>query len=329
MFSKVIGALVTSIMVLLPAAALAQAASTGSAGAYPNKPIRLIVPFSPGGTNDILARMVATHLSQTLGQTMIVDNRPGFQGVIGTDLAAKANPDGYTLLMVSSAYTMNPVTLKLPYEPLKALEFVAKIGASFLVLSVGPSLPVKSVKDLLAAAKDKPGQIVLSSSGGFMHFATALFTSLSKQNFNIVLYKGGFPAMMDVIGGQTHATFAVSVPALPHLRSGKLKGIAVGTLKRAELLPDLPTLDEAGIKGYDASNWYAIATASATPRAIITKLHEEIARFFTSPEMQKQMTAMGAVIDIKTPDEMRKIIPAEITKWTKVAIEAGMPRAGH
>ena len=205
--------------------------------AYPSKPIRLIVPFAPGGTNDILARMVATHLTEKLGETMLVDNRPGFQGVIGTDLAAKAAPDGYTLLMVSSAYTMNPVTLKLPYDTLTALEFVAKIGASFLVLSVGPSLPVNSVNDLLEAAKRKPGEIVLSSSGGFMHFATALFAGLSKQKFNIVLYKGGFPAMMDVIAGQAQATLAVSVPALPHLRSGKLKGLAVGTLKRTERAP--------------------------------------------------------------------------------------------
>jgi len=318
MFSKVIRALIACVAVLLPASALAQA--------YPNKPIRLIVPFAPGGTNDILARMLATHLSQTLGQNVIVDNRPGFQGVIGTDLAAKSTPDGYTLLMVSSAYTMNPVTLKLPYDTLKALDFVTKIGASFLILSVNPSMKINSVNDLVAAAKAKPGAIVLSSSGGFMHFATALFASLSKEKFNIVLYKGGFPAMMDVIGGQTHATMAVSVPALPHLRSGKLKGIAVGTLKRAELLPELPTLDEAGIKGYDASNWYAIATAAGTPRPIITKLHDEISRFFTSPEMQKKMTAMGAVLDIRTTEEMRKIVPAEIAKWTRVAVEAGIPR---
>jgi len=318
MISRLISALVASLVALSPAAAPAQA--------YPTKPIRLIVPFSPGGTNDILARMLATHLTERLGQTMIVDNRPGFQGVLGTDLAAKAAPDGYTLLMVSSAYTMNPVLLKLPYDPIHAMEFVAKIGASFLILSVGPSLPVNSVKDLLAEAKRRPGEIVLSTSGGFMHFATALFASLSKEKFNIVLYKGGFPAMMDVIGGQTHATFAVSVPALPHLRSGKLKGLAVGTLKRAELLPDIPTLDEEGIKGYDASNWYAIATATGTPRAIVMKLHEEIARYFTSPEMRKQMTAMGAVIDIRTPEEMRKIVPGEIKKWTKVAIDAGMPR---
>jgi len=319
MLSRLSRTLLASLVVLLPAAALAQA--------YPTKPIRLIVPFSPGGTNDILARMAATHLSQTLGQSMIVDNRTGAEGIIGTELAAKAAPDGYTLLLVSSAYGMNPVLRKLPYDTVTALEFVAKIGATFLILTVGPSLPaVNSVKDLLATAERRPGELVLTSSGGFMHFASALFQSLSKQKFNIVIYKGGFPAMIDVIGGQAHAHLAVSVPALPFLRSGQLKGLAVGTLKRAELLPDLPTLDEVGIKGYDAANWYAIAAPAGTPRAIIMKLHHEVARFFTSPEMQKQMTVMGAVIDIRTPDEMRKFIPAEIAKWTKVAIEAGMPR---
>lgn len=318
MFARLIYALVASAAVLLSAGVLGQA--------YPTKPIRLIVPFAPGGTNDILGRIVATHLGQKLGQNMIVDNRPGFQGIIGTNLTVNSAPDGYTLAMISAAYTMNPVTLKMPYDSLRALEFVAKIGASFLVLSVNPSLPVSSVKDLVAEAGRRPGEIVISSSGGFMHFASALFQSLSKQKFNIVLYKGGFPAMMDVIGGQAQVHLAVSVPAIPHLRAGRLKGLAVGTLKRAELLPDLPTLDEAGIKDYDASNWYAVAAPAGTPRPIVMKLHNEIAAFFTSPEMREKMTAMGAVIDIRTPDEMRKLIPVEIAKWTKVAIDAGMPR---
>lgn len=318
MFARLIYALVAVAAVLLPAGVQGQA--------YPTKPIRLIVPFAPGGTNDILGRIAATHLGQVLGQNMIVDNRPGHEGIIGTNLAVNSAPDGYTLAMISAAYTMNPATKKMPYDTLTALEFVAKIGASFLVLSVNPSLPVKSVKELVTEAARRPGEIVITSSGGFMHFASALFQSLSKQKYNIVLYKGGFPAMMDVIGGQAQAHLAVSVPAIPHLRSGRLRGLAVGTLQRVELLPELPTLDEAGIKGYDASNWYAIAAPARTPRPIVARLHKETAKFFTSPEMREKMTAMGAVLDIKNADEMRKIVPAEIAKWTRVAIDAGMPR---
>lgn len=328
MFPMLFRALIAILPLAIPIAAQAQdkPANKTGAGHYPNKPIRLIVPFTPGGTNDVLARMIATHLTQTLGESVIVDNRAGGEGLIGTELAVKARPDGYTLLLVSSAYVMNPAVRKLPFDSTKAMDFIAKLGASFIILSVGPSMPVNSLKDLLAAAKAKPGELVLTTSGGFQLFASALFTSLSKHDFNIVLYKGAVPAMIDVIGGQAHTTFGVSVPALPHLRSGKLKGLAVGTLKRAEVLPDIPTLDEAGVKGYEASNWYAIASAAGTPPAVITKLHDEIARYFKSPDVQKQITAMGAVIDLKTPEEMSKIIPAEIAKWTKVAIDARMPR---
>lgn len=318
MFSRLIQGIVAVAVGIAPVVAQAQD--------YPDKPIRLIVPFSPGGTNDILARIVATHMGEKLGKTMIVDNRPGFQGILGTDLAVKADPDGYTLVVISSAYTMNPVIYKMPYDTLTALEFVAKMGASFLILSVNPSSSANTVSDLLAAAKSKPGELTMSTSGGFMHFATELFKSVTKTNFNVIMYKGGNPAMIDVMGGQVNANLAVSVPAIPHLRSGKLKGLAVGLPKRSDLLPNLPTLDEAGVKGYEAANWYAIATASGTPKPIVTKLHDELAHFFTSPEMMKKMTEMGAVVDIKTPDEMRKIIPAEIAKWTKVAAEAGMKR---
>ena len=284
------------------------------------------MPFSPGGTNDVLGRLVATHLTSTLGQPVIVDNRTGAEGIIGTEIAVRAPADGYTLLVASTGYVMNAAVKKLPYDPVKALEFISKMGSTFLILTVGPSLPVNSVNDLLASAKAKPGQIVIASSGGFMHFASALFASLAKTNFNIVLYKGGAPAMFDVMGGQAHATFAVSVPALPHLRSGKLKGLAVGTLTRVEMVPDIPTLDELGIKGYDASNWYSIAVTAGTPRPIVNKLNQEIVRYFRLPETQKLMANMGAIIDLKGPDEMRKIVPAEIAKWTKVAIDAGMPR---
>lgn len=322
-------ALFASIAFAFPAVA-AQKSTKSSVDSYPEKPIRLICPFAPGATNDILSRMIAQHLNQTWGQPVIVDNRTGADGIIGTDIAVKAPPDGYTLVIISSAYTMNPVIMKLPYDPLTALTFVSKIGTSFLVLVVGPKLPqVNSVKDLVAAARAKPGEIVLSSSGGFLHFASALFMSMSKEKFTLALYKGGFPAMMDVVGGQTHAAFQASAAVLPQLKAGRLRGLAVGSLTRQEMLPDLPTLDESGFKGYEAANWYSIATASHTPRPIVDKLHAEIARYFNLPETMKLMASMGAAVDIKTADEMRKIIPEEIRKWTKVAIDAGMPRAGH
>jgi tripartite-type tricarboxylate transporter receptor subunit TctC len=314
------------VIVTVCAAHVVQGAVAPTEANYPIKPIRLIVPFSPGGTNDILGRMLATHLTEILGKTVIVDNRAGAEGIIGTEIAVKATPDGYTLIVLSAGYVMNPAVRKLPYDPLTALEFIAKLGASATVLCVGPSLPVSSVKDMLAVAKSKPGQITLGSSGGFQHFATALFRNLSGQDFNIVLYKGAFPAMIDVIGGQVHAIIIPIVPTLPHLRSGKLKALAMGTLRRNPLLPELPTLDELGISGYDAANWYAIATAAGTPPAIVKRLHSEIAIYLRQPETQKRITAMGADIDIRTPDEMRNIIPAEIAKWTKVARTAGMPR---
>lgn len=313
-------------MVTACAAQLVQGAAAATVASYPTKPIRLIVPFAPGGTNDILGRMIATHLTEILGKTMIVDNRMGAEGIIGTEIAAKAAPDGYTLIFVSAAYVMNPAVRKLPYDPLKALEFILRIGSSATVLCVGPSLPVGSVKEMLAMAKSKPGQITLGSSGGFQHFATALFRNLSGHDFNIILYKGAFPAMVDVMGGQVHATIVPIVPSLPHLRSDKLKGLATGTLKRPVLLPDLPTLDELGIAGFDAANWYSIATASGTPPAIVKRLHTEIANYLRQPDVNKRITAMGADIDIKTTDDMRKIIPAEMAKWEKVARASGMPK---
>lgn len=309
-----------------PAAQGAAATATSAEPSYPTKPVRIIIPFAPGGTNDILGRMIATHLTDKLGKTFIVDNRTGAEGIIGTETAVRAAPDGYTLVILSNAYVMNPAVRKLPYDPAKALDFIAKLGSSATLLCVGPALPVSSVKEMFAAARAKPGQITLGSSGGFQHFASALLRNLSGVDFNIVLYKGAGPALVEVLGGQLHGTLVPIVPVLPHLKSGKIKALAVGTLKRSALLPELSTLDELGVKGFDAANTYAIATAAGTPPAIVNRLHTLIAAYMRSPETQKLLTAMGAEVDIRTGDEMRKIIPVEIAKWTKVAIAAGMPR---
>ena len=310
---------------ILAAAAGADAAQRASADAsYPTRPIRLIVPQAPGGSNDIMARSVGQHLSARLGKQVVVDNRPGADALIGTELAARSAPDGYTRLLASAAYTMNPAVRKLPYDPLKAFDWVAMLATGPTALTVGPLLPVNSVKELLAVAKAKPGQIIMASAGGFQHFAHVLFASLSGHDLTVVLYKGGAPAMIDVMGGQAHMTIGSIIMTLSHIRAGRLKALATGGAKRAAALPDLPTIAEAGVPGYDASNWWSVAAPAGTPPAIIARLNTEIVTFLNLPETRKRFADEGAEVDIKSPEEMRKLIPADIAKWTKVAKAAGM-----
>ena len=306
-------------------AALLTAAVAGAAETqFPTRPIRLLVPQAAGGSNDIMARNVANHLTQTFGKQVVVDNRPGAEGIIGTEIVARSAPDGYTLLLASAAFTMNPAVRKLPYNSLTAFDWVAKLGSGPTVLTVGPLLPVGTVKEILAIGKEKPGVITMASAGGFQHFGTALFRSLSGVDFTILLYKGGFPAMIDVMGGQSHMTVGSIVQSIPHIRSGKLKPIATGGATRAATLPDLPTIAEAGVPGYDASNWWAVAAPAGTPAPTIAKLSAAITAYLNMPETQKRFTTEGAEVDIRTPAEMRKMIPLDMAKWARVAKEAGM-----
>jgi tripartite-type tricarboxylate transporter receptor subunit TctC len=319
--------LAVCLLVMLAAAGAQAAQRATSAGAdqnYPTRPIRLIVPQAPGGSNDIIARYIANYLTERLGRQVVVDNRPGAEGMIGTDIVARSAPDGYTLLMVSAAFTMNPAVRKVPYDPLKAFDWVAMLGSGPTVLTVGPLLPVNSVQEVLAAGKAKPGQVTMATAGGFQHFGTALFRSLSGVDFVVLLYKGGFPAMIDVMGGQAHMTVGSIVQSIPHIRSGKLKPLATGGAKRAATLPDLPTIAEAGVPGYDASNWWALAAAAGTPPAVIARLNAEVATFLNLPETRKRFTSEGAEVDIKTPEELRRMIPIDMAKWAKVAKESGM-----
>ena len=266
-------------------AALLTAAVAGAAETqFPTRPIRLLVPQAAGGSNDIMARNVANHLTQTFGKQVVVDNRPGAEGIIGTEIVARSAPDGYTLLLASAAFTMNPAVRKLPYNSLTAFDWVAKLGSGPTVLTVGPLLPVGTVKEILAIGKEKPGVITMASAGGFQHFGTALFRSLSGVDFTILLYKGGFPAMIDVMGGQSHKTVGSIVQSIPHIRSGKLKPIATGGATRAATLPDLPTIAEAGVAGYDASNWWAVAAPAGTPAPTISKLSAAITAYINMPE---------------------------------------------
>jgi tripartite-type tricarboxylate transporter receptor subunit TctC len=314
--------------IVMLAAAGGQAAQRATSAVadqnYPTRPVRLLVPQAAGGSNDIMARYIGHYLTERLGRQVVVDNRPGAEGMIGTEIVARSAPDGYTLLMASAAFTMNPAVRKVPYDPLAAFDWVAMLGSGPTVLTVGPLLPVNSVQEVLAAGKAKPGQITMATAGGFQHFGSALFRNLSGLDFVILLYKGGFPAMIDVMGGQAHMTVGSIVQSIPHIRSGKLKPLATGGAKRAATLPDLPTIAEAGVPGYDASNWWALAVSAGTPAAVIAKLNAEVARYLRLPETQKRFMDEGAEADIKTPAELRRMIPIDMAKWAKVAKETGM-----
>ncbi|MBI2289536.1 MAG: tripartite tricarboxylate transporter substrate binding protein [Betaproteobacteria bacterium] len=313
------------VMLAAAGAQVAQpAASAGVDQNYPTRPIRLIVPQAPGGSNDIMARFIGNYLTERLGRQVVVDNRPGAEGMLGTEIVARSAPDGYTLLMVSAAFTMNPAVRKVPYDPLKAFDWVAMLGSGPTVLTVGPSLPVSSVQELLAAGKAKPGYLNMAASTGAGHFWSAFFRSLSGVDLVILVYKGGFPAMIDVMGGQAHMTVGSIIQALPYIRSGKLKPLATGGAKRSATLPDLPTIAEAGVPGYTAGNWWALAAAAGTPPAIIARINTEVARYLNLPETRKRFTNDGAEVDIKTPGELRKMILSDMAQWAKVAKETGM-----
>ncbi len=291
---------------------------------YPSKAIRFIVPQAAGGSNDIMARYVAHYLADRLGKPVVIDNRPGADGIIGTDIAARSAPDGHTLLLASAAYAMNPSVRKTPYDPRKAFDWVAMLGNGPTVLTIGPSFQVNSVKDIMALGKAKPGYINLASAGGFQHFISALFSHQAGIKATILLYKGGFPAMIDVMGGQAHMLVGSLVSAIPHIRSSKLKPLATGGTQRTALLPELPTISEAGVPGYEASNYWAVATPSGTSPAILHRLNSEVGVLLKLPETQKRFTSEGAETDHRSPAEISKMINAQLAKWAKVAREAGM-----
>jgi tripartite-type tricarboxylate transporter receptor subunit TctC len=315
-------------LALVPSAQAAQKALPDrDLSGYPTRPIRVIVPQAPGGSNDIMARYIGGHLSERLGKQIVVDNRPGAEGMIGTDTVAKANPDGYTILMASTAFTMNPaVVKKLPYDPVRDFDWVAMFGKAPVVITIGPSVPVSSLQDLIALARSKPNYITMASAGGFMHFVSAMFRSHAGFKGEIALYKGGAPALIDVMSGQAHMAVATIPTANTHIRSGKVKALAVGAQKRASSLPDVPSTVEAGLPSYEAQIWWAWATTAGTPQSILQKLNTEIGAILVMPETAKRFAVDSAEVEIRTPAELRKMIPVDLAKWDKVAREAGMPK---
>jgi tripartite-type tricarboxylate transporter receptor subunit TctC len=295
---------------------------------YPTKPIRMIIPFPPGGGSDVTGRVVATALGERLGKQVIVDNRAGAGGVVGSELAANAPKDGYTLLMVSLAHTVNPWLYELNgrYDPIKSFAPVAIIAASPVVLVVNPNLPVHSVTDLLALAKQQPGKLQYASAGigSVTHLAGELFKYTAKVDMLHVPFRGAGPATIDVVGGHTSLMFGGLLATVPHIRSGKLRALGVGSLKRNAILPEVPTIAEAGVPGYETINWFGLVAPAGTPPAIIERLHREITAVQDLPEVQKQFDADGATVMRMTPAEFGDYMVADMSKWERVVKEAGI-----
>ena len=306
---------------------LAVLSSTASAQAFPSKPIRLICPFPPGGAVDIASRAVAAEMSKTLGQTVSVENKPGAGGNIGGAEAARANPDGYTVFMTTSGIqAINPLLYKkMGFDPNKDLTPVSALVSLSNVLVVHPSVKANSVADVLALVKASPGTLTYASSGSgtSIHMSAEMFQYLTATNIVHVPYKGSAPALTDLLGGQVQMMFDNIPSALPHIKAGKLRALATTGAKRDPALPDLPTVAEAGVPGYEAGVWFGLAVPSATPREVISKLNAEAVKATRSPEFVKRMSELGYVIMGSTPDQMAAMLRAEQTRWAPVVKASG------
>jgi tripartite-type tricarboxylate transporter receptor subunit TctC len=308
-------------------AVLALTAAGALAQTYPTKPIRLVVPFPPGGTTDILAREVGQTLSAALGQPVVIDNRPGAAGNIGSELVAKSAPDGYTLLMATvGTHAINPsLYAKLPYDHVADFAPVILVASVPNVLEVTPSLPVHSVADLIKLAKQEPGRINFASSGSgtSIHLSGELFKTMAGVNMTHVPYKGSAPALTDLIGGQVQVMFDNLPSSLQQIKAGKLRAIAVTSAQRAPALPDVPTIAESGLPGFEATSWFGVVAPAGTPPAIVARLNADVNQWLQTPEAKEKLLAQGAAAAGGSPEQFAAYIRAETEKWAKVVKASG------
>ncbi len=295
---------------------------------YPTKPIRLIIPFPPGGSNDVVGRLIAQQLEKGLGRQIIVDNRAGAGGVIGTELASQAPKDGYTLLVISIAHAVNPwlYDLKGRYDPIKSFTPIAALASGPNVLVVNPNFAAKNVKDLIALAKKSPGKIGWATAGvgSFQHLGGALFEVQTGVKFLHVPFKGGGPAMIDVVGGHNPVMFSSLVQTTPQIQSGKLRALGVGGLKPSKILPGVPTIAEAGVPDYEATNWWGIVAPAGVPQPVVDRLRKEIAAVQTSPVVLEAFAKEGADVLQMSQAEFAAYMASEMAKWEKVVKASGM-----
>jgi tripartite-type tricarboxylate transporter receptor subunit TctC len=295
--------------------------------AFPTKPIRLLVPYAPGGTTDFAARVVGTKLTEMLGQTVVVDNRPGAGSIVGTDAAAKSNADGYTIVMVDTGFSITPALYaKLPFDAVRDFTPITEVIRVSNWLVINPSVPAKSVSDLVALAKAKPGQLTFGSGGvgSPFHMAGEQLKLAAKIDITHVPYKGGGPAISDLIGGQITMAFPTMAVALPLVNGGKLRALAVVAPKRAPVLPDIPTIAEAGVPGVTLSSWYGVLAPAKLPKPLVDKLYGEIMRALDAPDVRKRFSTQSAEVIGSSPAQFRKLIESEITMWRDVAKAGGI-----
>jgi tripartite-type tricarboxylate transporter receptor subunit TctC len=310
------------------AALLAAASMLATAQPYPSKPLRLVIPFAPGGTTDNIGRLVAQRLAEPLGQPVVADNRPGAGGMIGYEMVAKAPADGYTLLMMTIAFPINAGMRKdLPFDPIRSFAPVTQLVSLPLMLVVHPSIPAKSVKDLIGLARARPGQLTYATSGHGTspHMAAAMFTWMTKTDLIHVPYKGNAPTLTDLLGGQVSMTFGIAHQFLPHVKSGRLRALAVTTAKRTAFAPELPTIAEAaGLPGYEISAWQGILAPAGTAPDIVARLQKEIARILRLPDVVERLTSEGAEPVASSPEAFGEYLRAELARWSRVGQAAGI-----
>ena len=313
-------------MRMLAAVFLSVAMLPAVAQQYPSKPVRIIVPFAPGGGSDFIARFMAQKLTATLGSQVIVENKPGAGGVIGIEQGIKSAPDGYTLVLIASSYTVNPSVYKLSFDPVADITPIVQMSQGPLLIVVNPSVPVKTVKELIDMAKKKPGDLNFASpgQGSVIHMATEYFDSMAKIKMNHIPYKGTGPALTDTIGGQTQVLFSSTATALPHVKGGKLKAIAVTTAKRIPALPEVPTVMESGLPGYEVVLWHGLIGPKGLPKEVVDKISGEVNKILKQTETAAQLENDGVAPAGGTPQQFAAQIQKEIGVWRKVAADAGV-----
>jgi tripartite-type tricarboxylate transporter receptor subunit TctC len=309
------------------AVAACSAVSAFAAEAYPARPVRMIVPYAPGGNADIQSRYIAETLTDALGKQFVVDNRPGANGMIGGELAAHAPPDGYTIMLIANTFTVNPgLYAKVPFDISKDFQAVSLVGETPVLFVANPSVPANTVKELLALAKAKPSQLNYGSSGNGSpsHMAGALLETMTGVKLVHVPYKGIAGAMIDVVAGQIQLCFPSITSSLPLVKQGKLKAYAIATKARSQLAPDLPTMSEAGVPGYEASIWNGILVPAGTPRPLVMTLNRTIAKILSSPQAKVRYAHVGADIRYDSPEDFSALIKSDVAKWAKVIRQAGI-----